>query len=238
VTSGLLALESSVSEGGRRVLVAHNKPELLRALDVGLSAAGYEVQTADTARTALEAAASCGPEAIILDLSLPDANGTDLLHELRSWSSAPLMIVSESADAPATVAALDAGADAYLTKPFGIAELLARLRALLRRTGSSREPVLEFGALVVDLEKKAVTLAGEPVYLTPHEFRLLRVLAVSDGKLLTRQVILREVWGREADDDCYLLHTYVSQIRRKIEPDRKRPRYLLTVRGVGYRLSC
>jgi two-component system KDP operon response regulator KdpE len=219
-----------------RVLVVDDEPQILRALQTNLRGAGYEVEAAATVEAALSAAAMRPPDAVILDLVLPDGRGTDVCRELRGWSSAPILVLSVVGDEAEKVAALDAGADDYVEKPFGIDELLARLRAALRRAGPSTEPVLEIGELVVDLEKHAVTVAGRPVSLTPHEFELLRVLAQNEGKLLTHPTILREVWGPAYDRESHYLHVYVSQLRRKIEPDPARPRYLLTEPGAGYRL--
>jgi two-component system KDP operon response regulator KdpE len=220
-----------------RVLVVDDEQQILRALRTSLRGAGYEVETADTAAGALAAAALRPPDAVILDLVLPDRTGTDVCREFRTWSSAPVIVLSAVGEEREKVAALDAGADDYVTKPVGIDELLARLRAALRRTAPGAEPVIEVGELVVDLEKRAVTVAGEPVHLTPHQFELLRVLAVNKGKLLTHGMLLREVWGPGYASGSNLLHVNVSQLRRKIEPDRARPRYLLTEPGAGYRLA-
>jgi two-component system KDP operon response regulator KdpE len=173
---------------------------------------------------------------VILDLVLPDGRGTDVARELRRWSSAPILILSVVGEEAEKVSALDAGADDYVEKPFGIDELLARLRALMRRVSSAGEPVLELGDLVIDLDKRAVTMGGRQVSLTPHEFELLRVLAQNEGKLMTHPAILREVWGPAYGDESHYLHVYVSQLRRKIEPDPARPRYLVTEPGAGYRL--
>ena len=218
------------------MLVVDDEQQILRALRTSLSGAGYEVDTADTAESALAAAAMRPPDAVILDLVLPDGTGIDVCRELRTWTSAPVILLSAVGEEREKVAALDAGADDYVTKPVGIDELLARLRAVLRRTVPAGEPVIELGELVVDLEKRAVTVAGEPVHLTPHQFELLRVLAVNRGKLLTHRALLREVWGPGYGDASNLLHVNVSQLRRKIEHDRSRPRYLLTEPGAGYRL--
>jgi len=221
---------------GARVLVVDDEPQILRALRTSLRGAGYEVETAETVETALAPAAMRPPEAVILDLVLPDGTGIDVARELRSWSSAPVIVLSAVGEEREKIAALDAGADDYVTKPVGIDELLARLRAVLRRAGPPAGPVLEIGDLVVDLEKRAVTMAGEQVHLTPHEFELLRVLATNEGKLLTHRALLQEVWGPGYGNESNLLHVNVSQLRRKIEPDRARPRYLLTEPGAGYRL--
>jgi two-component system KDP operon response regulator KdpE len=221
---------------GPRVLVVDDEQQILRALRTSLRGAGYEVETADTAEGALAAAAMRPPEAVILDLVLPDGTGIDVARELRTWSAAPVIVLSAVGEERQKIAALDAGADDYVTKPVGIDELLARLRAVLRRAGPPTGPVIELGDLVVDLEKRTVTMTGEPVHLTPHEFELLRVLASNEGKLLTHRALLQEVWGPGYGNESNLLHVNISQLRRKIEPDRARPRYLLTEPGAGYRL--
>ena len=219
-----------------RILVVDDEPQILRALETNLRAAGYEVDTAATAADALSTAATRRPEAVILDLLLPDGRGTDVCRELRTWSSVPVIVLSAVGEEAEKVAALDAGADDYVTKPFGMDELLARLRAAMRRVTPSGEPVLDVGEIRVDLEKRAVTVAGRPVQLTPHEFDLLRLLAQNEGKLLTHRTILREVWGPAYQVESHYLHVYVSQLRRKLEPEPARPRYLLTEPGAGYRL--
>ena len=222
--------------GAARVLVVDDEPQILRALRTSLHGAGYDVETAETAEAALTALALNPPDAVILDLVLPDGSGTDVCRELRRWSAAPIVVLSVVGDEQEKVAALDAGADDYVTKPFGIDELLARLRAGLRRAAPSGEPVLEIGELRLDLEKHAVSVSGQAVSLTPTEFELLRVLAQNEGKLLTHRMLLRDVWGPAYDRESHYLHVYVSQLRRKIEPDRAKPRYLLTETGAGYRL--
>jgi len=219
-----------------RVLVVDDEPHILRALKASLRGAGYDVETADTAEGALTAAAISPPDAIILDLVLPDGRGTDVTRELRTWSSVPVIVLSVVGEESEKVAALDAGADDYVTKPFGVDELLARLRAAMRRVEASHEPVYEVGDLRLDLEKQSVSFAGRPVQLTPHEFALLRLFVRNEGKLLTHAAILREVWGRGYAEESHYLHVYVSQLRRKIEPDPARPRYILTEPGAGYRL--
>jgi two-component system KDP operon response regulator KdpE len=219
-----------------RVLVVDDEPQFLRALATNLRGAGYDVETAATAADALAAAGLRPPDAIILDLLLPDGTGTEVCRELRAWSDAPIVLVSAVGEEEAKIAALDAGADDYVTKPFAIGELLARLRAALRRVGPPGEPVLTVGPITVDLEKHAVSVAGNAVHLTPHEYRILRLLAQNEGKLLTHRSILREVWGPAYGDESNYLHVYVSQLRQKLEPDPARPRFLLTEPGAGYRL--
>lgn len=219
-----------------RVLVVDDEPQFLRALATNLRGAGYEVATAVTASDALSAAALAPPDAIVLDLLLPDGRGTEVCRELRTWCAAPIVVVSAVGDEDEKIAALDAGADDYVTKPFAIGELLARIRAVLRRAGPTDEPTLRVGAVEVDLEKQAVSVDGLPVHVTPIEFRILRLLAQNPGKLMTHRTILREVWGPAYGDESNYLHVYVSQLRRKLEPDPAQPRRLLTEPGAGYRL--
>ena len=219
-----------------RVLVVDDEPQILRALQTSLRGAGYEVEAVETGEQALTQAAVRPPDAVILDLVLPDIRGTDVCRELRTWTTVPIIVLSAVGDETEKVAALDAGADDYVTKPFGVDELLARLRAALRRAEPSTEPVVEVGGLRIDLEAREVTLEGERVQLTPHEYELLTLLARHEGKLLTHQMILREVWGEAYAGESHYLHVYVSQLRRKLEPDPARPRTILTEPGVGYRL--
>jgi two-component system, OmpR family, KDP operon response regulator KdpE len=221
---------------GSRVLVVDDEPQILRALQTNLRGAGYDVDSAANAEEALAAAALHPPEAVILDLVLPDRSGTEVTRELRRWSDVPILVLSAVGDEREKVAALDAGADDYVTKPFGMEELLARLRAALRRATPSGEPVLEVGELRLDLAKHAAFRGEEPLALTPNEFDLLQLLMRNEGKLLTHRAILNEVWGPAYGQESHYLHVYVSQLRRKIEPDPARPRYLLTEPGAGYRL--
>jgi two-component system, OmpR family, KDP operon response regulator KdpE len=220
---------------GQRVLVVDDEPHILRALETTLRGAGYDVDTAATGESALTQAAVHPPDAVILDLVLPGKSGADVCRELRQWTQAPVLILSAVGEEREKVAALDAGADDYITKPFGVDELLARLRASFRRATTSGEPVIEIGDLRIDLEKRAVFRDGELLQLTPHEFSLLRLFALNEGKLLTHQTILREVWGAAYQKESHYLHVYVSQLRRKIEPDPSRPSHLLTEPGAGYR---
>jgi two-component system KDP operon response regulator KdpE len=220
-----------------RVLVVEDEPGLSRALAITLRARRYEVEVARTGAEALDAAAGRAPDVVLLDLGLPDMDGIDVLAALRGWSQAPVVVLSARQSGGEKVAALDAGADDYVTKPFGMAELLARLRAVVRR--SPAEPaaaVVETGAFTVDLAARIVTRDGEPVRLTPTEWRLLAVLARAPGQLVTRQQLLRELRGPVTVGESHYLRVYLSQLRRKLEPDPTRPRHLVTEPGVGYRL--
>jgi two-component system KDP operon response regulator KdpE len=219
-----------------RILVVDDEPQILRAVRTSLEAAGYQVDIAETASAALTAAAARPPDALILDLMLPDGNGIDVCHELRRWMTAPILVLSAIGDEQEKVAALDAGADDYVTKPFGVDELLARVRAALRRVDRTAEPLVDLGGLVVDLHRRLVTLDGKQVALTPTEYALLELFVRNEGKLLTHPTILREIWGPAYGTESHYLHVYVSQLRRKIERDPARPRFLLTEAGAGYRL--
>jgi two-component system KDP operon response regulator KdpE len=220
-----------------RVLVVDDEPQILRALETTLRGAGYDVETAATGEAALARTAVRPPDALILDLVLPGRSGTEVCRALREWSQVPVLVLSAIGEEREKVAALDAGADDYVTKPFGIDELLARLRVVLRRALPAGEPVIEIGGdLRIDLDKRAVYRDGKLVQLTPHEFGLLRLLAANEGKLLTHRTLLREVWGAAYQDESHYLHVYISQLRRKIEPDPARPSYILTEPGAGYRL--
>jgi len=225
-----------VSERGQRILVVDDEPQILRALGTTLRGAGYTVDTAATAEAALAAAAAQPPAAVILDLVLPDGSGTDVCRELRTWTDAPVIVLSAVGEEHQKIEALDAGADDYVTKPFSVEELLARLRAVLRRLAPEAGPVLEVGNLRVDVAERLVTRNGERIKLTPHEFDLLRVLAQNRGKLLTHRTLLREVWGPAYGDEAHYLHVYVSHLRSKIERDPSKPQIVLTEPGAGYRL--
>ena len=218
------------------VLVVDDEPQFLRALTTSLRAAGYDVETATSAGDALTKVGLAPPDAVILDLVLPDRRGTEVTREVRTWSDVPIIVVSAVGEEAEKIAALDAGADDYVTKPFAIGELLARLRAALRRSGGTASTVIEIGSVRVDLEKHDVSVDGRRVHLTPREYELMRLFAQNEGKLLTHRTILREVWGPAYQSESSYLHVHISQLRRKIEPDPTRPRYLLNEPGAGYRL--
>ena len=202
-----------------------------------LREAGFEVEATATAQEALDAAAVRPPDAAIIDLMLPDGSGVEVCRQLRSWSEMPIVVLSAIGDEDQKVEALEAGADDYVTKPFGPRELVARLNAVLRRSGDPvDEPAITVDGLHVDLAARVVQRDGEEVHLTPIEYDLLRLFAANEGKLLTHPAILRAIWGPAYGEESNYLHVYVSHLRRKIEPDPARPRYLLTQPGVGYRL--
>jgi two-component system KDP operon response regulator KdpE len=226
-----------MSDAGLRVLVVDDEPAIRRFLRTALGAHGYQVLEAADAQTALASAAVQRPDLLILDLGLPDLDGVEVTRRLREWTQVPIIILSVRGQEADKIAALDAGADDYLTKPFGAGELLARLRAAVRRAvRPADEPVFSQGDLVVDLARRLVTLAGREVALTPTEYDLLRVLVTHAGKVLTHQQLLRQVWGPGYEQEQHLLRVNVSNLRRKLEPGVARPRYIQTEPGVGYRL--
>jgi two-component system KDP operon response regulator KdpE len=217
--------------------VVDDEPHIVRGLKIILRSAGYAVEAAETMAEALAALASRPPDALVLDLVLPDGSGVELCEQIRGWSSLPILVLSAVGDEREKVRALDAGADDYVTKPFGSDELLARLRALLRRSADAAgSPLVTIGQLVIDLQDRRVTRAGEEVHLTPIEFDLVRVLATHQGRLVTHRQLLREVWGPAYGEETHYLRVHVAHIRAKLERDRSRPRYLVTEPGVGYRL--
>lgn len=224
-----------MSSDGQRVLVVDDEPQIVRALKVILRGAGYVTQQAETKQEALDAVAVRPPDAMVLDLILPDGSGVDVCKEIRRWSGLPIIVLSAIGDEREKVRALDAGADDYITKPFGTDELLARLRAALRRVTEEREPRIDIGDVEIDLEARQITSGGEPVHLTPIEFDLLRVLATHRGKLVTHRQLLHEVWGPGFENETHYLRVHVAHIRSKIEPDPSRPRYISTEPWVGYR---
>jgi two-component system, OmpR family, KDP operon response regulator KdpE len=228
------------------VLIIDDEPQILRALRINLRVRQYEVHTAATASEALATAARHPPDLVILDLGLPDLDGVEVIHGLRGWTEAPIIVLSGRADSTDKVEALDAGADDYVTKPFGMDELLARMRAVSRRVpGNDDAPQVRLGELVVDLAAKRVMRAGNAdgqhaegngdIRLTPTEWHLLEVLLRNPGKLLSQQQLLADVWGPGYADATGNLRLYMAQLRRKLEPDPARPRWLLTEPGMGYR---
>ncbi|BBX66894.1 response regulator [Mycolicibacterium psychrotolerans] len=221
-----------------RVLVIDDEPQILRALRINLSVRGYDVRTAATGAEALRAAADFRPDVVVLDLGLPDMSGIDVLGGLRGWSSAPVLVLSARTDAFDKVAALDAGADDYVTKPFGMDEFLARLRAAVRRsstTETSSEPIVETSSFTVDLANKVVTKNGREIHLTPTEWGILEILVRNSGKLVTREQLLTEVWGPTYAKSSHYLRVYLAQLRRKLEDDPAHPVHLLTEAGMGHR---
>ena len=222
-----------------RVLIVDDEPQIVRALKVVLRDAGFESVPAETGSQALDLAAVRPPQAAIIDLVLPDVDGIEVTRRLREWSDMPILVLSAVGEEEQKVRALEAGADDYITKPFGTRELVARLHAALRRAGApGGEPSIEVDGLHIDLSARVVRRDGEPIHLTPIEFDLLRELARNRGRLMTHRKLLSEVWGPEYVDDIQPLRTHIARLRAKIEPEGENaPRYIVTDPGVGYRFS-
>jgi two-component system KDP operon response regulator KdpE len=223
-----------------KVLVVDDEPQIVRALRINLAARGYEVLTAHDGATALRLAADGKPDVVVLDLGLPDMDGTDVIAGLRGWTTLPIIVLSARTDSSDKVDALDAGADDYVTKPFGMDELLARLRAAVRRSavaGPEDEPIVQTSSFTVDLAAKRVLKDGAEVHLTPTEWGLLEVLARNAGKLVAQKQLLQDVWGPAYEKETHYLRVYLAQLRRKLEPEPARPRHLLTEPGMGYRFE-
>ena len=223
-----------------RILVVDDEPQIGRLLTTSLGARGYEVAVASDGQAALDMAASWRPDLILLDLGLPTIAGLDVCRQLRAWSQVPIIVLTVRDAEQDKVAALDLGADDYLTKPFGTAELLARIRVALRHAAHlsvTAEPVRQFGDLRIDLARRLVVVRDQAVHLTPREYDLLRVLATQAGKVLTHRLLLRAVWGGAYEQDVATLRVFVTQLRRKIEADPAHPTHILTEPGIGYRFQ-
>jgi len=219
-----------------KLLIADDDPQILRALKVTLGARGYEIVTAGTGIEALDQAIAHHPDLVMLDLGMPELDGLEVIAGLRGWTQVPILVVSGRTGATDKVEALDAGADDYVTKPFSMEELLARIRALTRRLPSEEsEPVVSFADVSVDFSAKQVRRGEQIVRLTPTEWRILDILLHSGGRLVTRESLLTEVWGPHHSTDTGYLRLYFAQLRKKLEPEPSRPRYLVTVLGMGYR---
>ena len=228
--------------GGVRVLVIDDEPEIRRAVRTGLAGAHFTVEGATTGAQGMDLVARWHPDIIILDLSLPDMDGVEVCRQLRGWSQAPIIVLSVRSSDQDKIAALELGADDYLTKPFSMGELLARLRVALRHAahtggGSGNDAQFQSGGLILDFERRRVTVDGAEAHLTPTEYEVLKYLAINAGKVVTHRTLLRAVWGPQYEDEAHYLRVFVGQLRRKIEPDPSRPRYLLTEPGIGYRLQ-
>ena len=224
------------------VVIIEDEPQIRRFVRSALEAEGWQVFEADTAKKGLTEAGTRKPDLLVLDLGLPDGDGIDLIRDVRGWSAVPIVVLSARADEADKIAALDAGADDYLTKPFGVGELLARVRANLRRPraanpdGSGEEPVFHFGDVAVDRQARLVRRSGAEVHLTPIEYRLLSVLIANAGRVLTHRQLLREVWGPSHAGQSHYLRIYMGHLRQKLERDPAQPQHLLTETAVGYRL--
>jgi two-component system KDP operon response regulator KdpE len=221
------------------ILAIEDDPSIRRFLRTTLSVEGYDLIEAGTAKEGLTQASTRNPDIILVDLGLPDGDGIDVIRQLREWSSVPIIVLSARGSELDKIAGLDAGADDYLIKPFAVGELLARIRASLRRRDRGKtdaKPVLAIGDIAVDTQKHQVTIANEQVHLTPIEYKLLSALMRNAGKVMTHEHLLKEVWGPAYGDEAHYLRIYIHQLRQKIEKDPARPKYLLTEVGVGYRL--
>lgn len=229
-----------MSKNGASILVVDDEREIVRALYRALKAHGYNVHTASNGEEAVEAAATLRPDLVLLDLLLPGMSGLEVCRRVRAASNVPIIVLSVKDAERDKVEALDLGADDYVAKPFGIEEVLARVRVALRRTiqpARGAEARFQSGPLSVDFARRQVKLGGQEVSLTPTEFDLLKVFIIHRGKILTRQMLLKEVWGEQAHARTHSLHVYVAQLRQKIEPQPERPQFILTIPGVGYRFN-
>jgi two-component system KDP operon response regulator KdpE len=230
---------AAMSEPNQSVLIVEDEAQIRRFVRSALEAEHWQVFEAGTVAQGLVEAATRRPDLVILDLGLPDGDGVGFLHDLRAWSAVAVIVLSARTDEADKIAALDAGADDYLTKPFGVGELMARVRVALRRVQSladTQEPAFRFGDVVVDMAARRVQRSGKTVHLTPIEYRLLGLLIANAGRVLTHRNLLREVWGPSHSERTHYLRVYMGQLRQKLEVDATRPRHLLTETGVGYRL--
>ncbi len=228
-----------MAASGALILIIEDEPPIRRFMRISLEGQGYGVREATTAAEGLRLFGHDLPDAIILDLGLPDRDGVELIKDLRQLAQLPIIIVSARGQERGKINALDAGADDYLTKPFGVGELLARLRVALRRSANTRQPdrgVLSVGDISMNLDSREVTVTGKVVHLTPHEYRLLQVLLRNAGKVMTHKQLLKETWGAGYGFETHYVRVYMNQLRKKLEPDQSQPRYIHTETGVGYRL--
>jgi two-component system KDP operon response regulator KdpE len=228
-----------MTENSLRILVVDDEPSIRRFLQASLATHGHAIFEAENGEAALTEAVIRHPDLIILDMGLPDLDGIEVTRRLREWTRIPILILSVRGGEEDKIAALDAGADDYLTKPFGVGELLARIRAAMRHVASpTTAPIFTTGELTIDLARRLVMVAGREVQLTPTEYTLLRVLVTHVGKVITQPQLLREIWGPGYETEMHLLRVNISNLRRKLEPDPTRPHYILTEPGVGYRLRA
>jgi len=226
-----------VNNGGARILIIDDESQIRKMLKVALSAHGYEIKEASFGKDGIDKAALYHPDMVILDLGLPDITGFEVIKQLREWSQVPVIILSVKEQEEDKIKALDAGADDYITKPFGMGELLARIRVALRHAAKSEdEPIISIGELTVDLAHRIVTVEGNEVKLTPTEYEILKKLILHAGRVLTHQQLLLSIWGKKYQGENHYLRVYIGQLRRKIEPDPTQPIYIVTEPGVGYRL--
>ena len=224
-------------ENGARVLIVDDEPQIRKLLTVSLKAHGFITDEAATGKEGINQAAFFKPDLMIIDLGLPDIDGNEVIRSIREWSNAPIIILTARDQEKEKIESLDAGADDYVTKPFSMGELMARMRVCLRRMAAGEsEPILTCGGLTVDLIQRRVTVDGREVKLTPTEYEIIKLLAQNAGRVLTHRQLLKAVWGNSYDEDTHYIRVYIGQLRRKIENDPARPKYIITESGVGYRL--
>lgn len=222
-----------------RILVIDDEPQIRKLLKVSLNAHGYEIDEAANGHDGVNRAAIFKPDLLIVDLGLPDIDGKVVIKEIREWSEAPIIILTARDQEQEKIEALDSGADDYITKPFGVGELMARMRVCLRRTATvDNDPVLECGGLSIDLVQRRVLVDGQEVKLTPTEYEIIKIMAQHAGKVITHKQLLKAVWGNSYNDDTHYVRVYIGQLRRKIEKNPTQPRYIITESGIGYRLMC
>lgn len=226
-----------MTEKGLRVLVIDDEPQIRKLLKVSLGAYGYDLDEAANGQDGINRAAIFKPDLIIVDLGLPDMDGKDVIRQIREWSHSPVIILTARDQEQEKIEALDAGADDYVTKPFGMGELMARMRVCLRRSATTEsQPVINCGGLTVDLLLRRVTVDGHEIKLTPTEYEIIKVMAQHAGRVLTHKQLLKAVWGNSYSEDTHYIRVYIGQLRRKIEADPTQPHYIITESGVGYRL--
>jgi len=228
-----------MSDTGARILVIDDEPQIRKLLTVALEARGYMVECASTGKEGVQLAATYRPDLLIVDLGLPDIEGREVIKSIREWTQTPIIVLSVRDQEKEKIAALDSGADDYITKPFSVEELLARIRVSLRRTASTgSEPIISCGRLTVDLGQRRVAVGDREIKLTPTEYDIMKVLAQNVGRVLTHQQLLKAVWGNIGYQDTHYIRVYIGQLRRKIEENPAQPQYIITESGVGYRLMC
>lgn len=226
-----------MSDKGARILVIDDEPQILKLLKVSLVAHGYNIESASTGREGIEKAAAFKPDVLIVDLGLPDIDGKEVIANIREWNMTPIIVLTVREQESEKIEALDCGADDYITKPFGVGELLARIRASLRRLNAKdSEPVITSGKLSIDLAQRKVHLGEQEIKLTPTEYEIMKVLAKNIGRVITHKQILKAIWGIVNYEDNHYVRVYINQIRRKIEENPAQPKYIITESGVGYRL--
>jgi two-component system KDP operon response regulator KdpE len=222
---------------GMRILVVDDEPQIQKLLKVSLGAHGYEIEEALTGEDGIRRAAMIKPDLLIVDLGLPDMDGKTVVQAIRSWSTVPIIVLSARDQEQEKIEALDVGADDYVTKPFSVGELMARMRVSIRRAAApEHEPVLQCGDLTIDLVQRRVSVGEREIKLTPTEYELLKILAQFRGRVVTHKQLLKAVWGNNYDDDTHYIRVYIGQLRRKIEADPTQPRYITTESGIGYRM--